>query len=94
MNHYCQQRSVQLNNIHGYIFKSKSPSCGINNVPVFNQQNEIIETTSGVFVSAILKHYPKLPITDEVALANASQLNAFLQQVQQYQQTHLCPTHS
>jgi len=92
MNHYCQQRPVQLNNIHGYIFKSKSPSCGIKNVPVFNLQNEIIETTSGVFVSAILKHYPNLPITDETGLSNPSRLNAFLQQVQHYQQ-HLCQTH-
>lgn len=94
MNHYCQQRPPQLSRIHGYIFKSKSPSCGIHHVPVFNTQNEIIETTSGFFVSAILKHYPDLPITDETALSDTSQRETFLQQVQQYQQTHSCPTHS
>ena len=60
MENHCQHRPAQLNSIQGYIFKSKSPSCGINEIPVFNDQAEITDRTKGVFVSAILQQYPNL----------------------------------
>jgi len=84
MQAYCQRRPPQLKHIQGYIFKSKSPSCGIENIPIFNSTGETIDTTSGVFVSAILQHYPKLPITDEMALQTTVQREAFLQRINCY----------
>ena len=90
MHNYCQQRPAELNSIHGYIFKSKSPSCGVNTTPLFNQQGEITTLTSGVFVNAMLQLYPKLPITDEQGLVTSTQYNFFLNQVEQYQQKHTC----
>jgi len=90
MQNYCQQRSAELNSIHGYIFKSKSPSCGVNNVPLFNEQGEVTTLTNGIFVSAMLQLYPKLPITDEQGLITPSQYESFLTQVEQYQQKHTC----
>ncbi len=90
MQKYCQQRPAQLNSIHGYIFKSKSPSCGIKNIPVFNNNNEVSGLTAGVFVNAILQHYPKLPITDELGLTEHNQYKSFLHQVKRYQQEKLC----
>lgn len=82
---YCQQRPLQLNYIHGYIFKSKSPSCGVRDIPLFNNKGEVTELTRGVFVSAILQQYPDLPITDEQDLNKPEQYEFFLQQVKQYQ---------
>ena len=86
MENYCQHRPAQLTSIQGYLFKSKSPSCGINKIPVFNDQSEIITLTKGVFVSAILQQYPNLPITDELNLLNTNQCNKFLDQILQYQE--------
>ena len=88
MENYCQHRPAQLNSIQGYIFKSKSPSCGINEIPVFNDQAEITALTKGVFVSAILQQYPNLPITDELNLLKTNQCNKFLDQVLQYKNKH------
>ena len=90
MQKYCQQRPAELNSIHGYIFKSKSPSCGTKDIPIFNKQGEIIELTRGVFVNAILQHYPGLPITEELGLLNQTQCEIFLQRVKQYQQKQIC----
>jgi len=90
MENYCQQRPAQLDSIHGYIFKSKSPSCGIKEIPIFNDNQETTGFTKGVFVSAILQLYPELPITDEQELLNQSLCNAFLDRVKQYQQNQLC----
>jgi len=87
MRQYCQQRPAQLNSIQAYIFKSKSPSCGIKDVPVFNSQGQTIGASRGVFAHAILQHYPNLPITDEQGLLSLNQRNDFLQEIQLYGQT-------
>jgi len=90
MQKFCAQRPPQLNLIQAYIFKSKSPSCGIKEIPLFNQQGQITDISRGVFVSAMLQHYPDLPITDEQGLLTDSQREHFLQQVKHYQHKPLC----
>lgn len=86
MQQYCQQRPPQLGAIHGYIFKSRSPSCGIADIPLFNQQDETTGQGRGLFVSAMLQHYPALPITDEQQLDNYTAFKDFMQQVRHYRQ--------
>jgi uncharacterized protein YbbK (DUF523 family) len=86
MQQFCQQRPPQLGAIHGYIFKSRSPSCGIADIPLFNQQGEVIDHGRGLFVSAMLQHYPALPISDEQQLDNHAAFMDFLQQVRDYRQ--------
>ena len=87
MQQYCQQRPAQLSSVQAYIFKSKSPSCGIKDIPVFGPQGQIIGTSQGAFAHAILQHYPDLPITDEQGLSSSKQRHDFLKQVQLYGQT-------
>ncbi|MCW8933120.1 MAG: DUF523 domain-containing protein [Gammaproteobacteria bacterium] len=90
INKYCHQYPPELNAIHGYIFKSKSPSCGIRDIPLFNHQGQITNSTMGVFAQAILQHYPNLPITDEQGLLNPADCEHFLHQVKLYQQKQIC----
>lgn len=87
MQHFCIQRPPQLDSIYGYIFKSRSPSCGTKDIPVFDAQDNVIASTRGLFVSAMLQHYPGLPITDERQLTSPEHLEHFLQQVNHYR-TH------
>jgi len=87
MQQYCQQRPAQLNSIQAYIFKSKSPSCGIKDIPIFNSDGQTIGTSRGTFAQAILQHYPDLPITDEQGVLNLKQRDDFLHQIQLYGQT-------
>jgi len=86
MQQYCQQRPAQLNSIQAYIFKSRSPSCGIKDIPVFHPDGHAVGTRRGVFAQAILQQYPDLPITDEQGLINPKQREDFLQQIQFYGQ--------
>ena len=81
MLHFCQHKILDLNDIHGYIFKSKSPSCGIKDIPIFSPQGTITSTTQGVFAHSVLQHFPNLPITDELTLENEKQRHHFLQHV-------------
>jgi uncharacterized protein YbbK (DUF523 family) len=87
MQHYCTLKPVQLDAIRGYLFKSKSPSCGIRDIPVFDSQGKRIALHKGMFAQAIMQQYPELPITDEQGLCSAAQREDFLQQVHRYRQT-------
>jgi len=86
MQQYCRKRSLQLSSIQGYIFKSKSPSCGVTDVPLFNPQGEITSKGAGLFAQSMLQQYPNLPITDEQALNTHQQRELFLQSVQNYRE--------
>ncbi|MFW2374182.1 MAG: DUF523 domain-containing protein [Gammaproteobacteria bacterium] len=81
MQQFCEQRPLSLQNICGYIFKSRSPSCGIHDVPVFDRDNHIIQYGSGLFARAIHQHLPNIPMVDETELVTERQQQQFLQQV-------------
>lgn len=86
MHAYCASRPSQLKHICGYVFKSKSPSCGIHSIPVFDHGKIIDSDNRGLFADAIIKLYPELPICDEVLLAHHEQRLQFIQQVLHYYQ--------
>ncbi|MCW8955391.1 MAG: DUF523 domain-containing protein [Gammaproteobacteria bacterium] len=81
---FCQQRPLSLTGICGYVFKSKSPSCGIRNIPVFDQGVLVDDNLSGLFAQAIIKQFPDLPIADETMLATRQQRTHFIQQLLNY----------
>lgn len=88
MDDFCCARPQALKYICGYIFKSKSPSCGLRNIPVF-QQDEIVEHNSqGLFAKAMIKYNPDLPMVDETELNTPSKRNHFVQQVLNYIEQH------
>ena len=84
MTRYCQQRPQSLTGICGYVFKSRSPSCGIRDIPVFDGEQLVDANQSGLFARAIIKHFPDLPIADETMLDTHQQRSHFLQQILNY----------
>jgi uncharacterized protein YbbK (DUF523 family) len=66
--------------IHGYVFKARSPSCGLRDTP--------IETTAGMtygaglYARTLLASLPGLPAADERELQDAEVLAAFIACVQ------------
>jgi uncharacterized protein YbbK (DUF523 family) len=50
----------------GYIFKSKSPSCGLARIPVYEKPgSESVRRGQGLFADAFLKHNPLVPVEEE-----------------------------
>lgn len=70
----------------GFIFKSKSPTCGIDRVKVYQPINAPSEKKGvGVFANEIKKLYPYLPIEEEGRLNDPWLRENFLMQVFSYQ---------
>ena len=68
MNHYTKDRIHELTKekLCGYVFKSKSPSCGIGKVPIYSEfGSSRMGHGSGVFASSFVKVFPLVPVEDE-----------------------------
>lgn len=85
MNSFARQRVLQLQaaDISGYIFKARSPSCGIGDVPLMGVLGPVVKKTNGRFCDVLIEMWPELPIANEVMLSDATQRAEFLQRVQQ-----------
>jgi len=58
--------ALRQQNLSGFIFKSRSPSCGPGNVPLHHEQEK--SSTVGLFAHALMQYFPSLPVIDEEAL--------------------------
>lgn len=75
--------------LHGFILKNKSPSCGMERIPVFGEQGLPVARTSGLFVQALNSSFPLLPTVEEGRLNDIRQRENFLEAVYAYQRWQL-----
>ena len=74
-----QSLKQQHKTLCGYIFKSRSPSCGLNSSPIYNQQGEQIAIGSGLQASYFQQQMPWLVLTEESRLQTDIQCQQFIQ---------------
>jgi uncharacterized protein YbgA (DUF1722 family)/uncharacterized protein YbbK (DUF523 family) len=68
MNRYIKDRIANLKNddLCGYIFKSKSPSCGLSRIPVYDESDKSkARHGAGLFADAFIRTNPFVPVEDE-----------------------------
>jgi uncharacterized protein YbbK (DUF523 family) len=78
MQQYCNKKPAELNQLSGFICKSRSPSCGLNSTPVFIDDNCVTETGRGVFTKKLCETYPGLPVIEDCDLEEAALLDRFI----------------
>ncbi len=74
--------ALRQQNLSGFIFKSRSPSCGPGNVPLHHEQEK--SSTVGLFAHALMQYFPSLPVIDEEALQDEIVRLDFVARVIQY----------
>ncbi|MGH8128739.1 MAG: DUF523 and DUF1722 domain-containing protein [Gammaproteobacteria bacterium] len=79
---YGEEQARALSDLCGYIFKSKSPSCGIGRVAVFGEDGQRTGGhTRGLYAQAITATLPWLPVEDEGRLRDTGLRDSFLVRV-------------
>ena len=81
---YARHVTPELENISGYVFKSRSPSCGIGDVQVYDDSGEPSSLGMGIFAQALTSYWPLLPVTDERSLAQIETRTHFIDRVISY----------
>lgn len=75
----------QLEDVSGFILKSRSPSCGVTGVSLFRSDGSGAGVaTMGVFARALRQAFPDMPLIEETELGDAARLADFVQRVRDY----------
>ena len=64
---WARKRVVELEaeNLCGFIFKSNSPTSGMERIKVYSEKGVAVKTGIGIFARIFMKHFPLLPVEDE-----------------------------
>ncbi|MDR8411669.1 DUF523 and DUF1722 domain-containing protein [Nonomuraea sp. 3-1Str] len=78
----AEARAAALD-VDGYVFKSKSPTCGIHGIPLYPgaEGQPVDRRRRGVFAAAIVEAHPLLPVEDEGRLHDAVLREAFVERI-------------
>jgi uncharacterized protein YbgA (DUF1722 family)/uncharacterized protein YbbK (DUF523 family) len=68
-------------NLGGFIFKSKSPSSGLERVKVYVGEGAPVRRGVGLFARLFLEHFPELPVTDEGRLHDPALRENFIERL-------------
>jgi uncharacterized protein YbbK (DUF523 family) len=86
MDEFIRRRVPELRweELSGYVLKRNSPSCGLENVEIHNQQGNVIESGRGLFAEALVRQFPQLPVEEEGRLSDPRLLEDFIERVFAY----------
>lgn len=86
MSQYAEGRATELSDgqIHGFVLKSNSPSCGIDGVKLHDHSGGHSRKGVGAFARVLRARLPVLPIVDEQRLQDACAWEDFISRVHGY----------
>jgi len=80
MQPYCQKKVTELNNLSGFILKSRSPSCGLNSTPVYINGRCASKSGRGIFAKNLRQTYPQLALIEDSELSNKQRQDQFIEE--------------
>lgn len=83
MTEFAEEFVNEINDIDGFILKSKSPTCGIKDVKIYpkGKKCSIKKDGTGFFSEKVLDKYTNIPIEDEGRLKNYEIRDEFLTKI-------------
>lgn len=79
---YGDRQVRELEGISGYLFKSKSPSCGLHRIPLYTAEGRRTHRKAhGLYAQQFISAMPWLPVEDEGRLNDAGLRDNFLVRV-------------
>lgn len=74
-------RTIAGENLCGFIFKTKSPSCGLTDAKIFSPDGNMLRKGSGLFARAFQKKFPLIPVIDDGRLHNQELRENFIERI-------------
>lgn len=72
------RRLIRDQRLCGYLWKSRSPSCGFNSTPVYDRGGRQIGNSSGIQAGLFQKYLPWLAFCEETALQTSRDASCFI----------------
>jgi len=74
-------RELEGENLAGFVFKSRSPSSGMERVKVYDERGNPTRLGVGLFAREFMRHFPLLPVEDEGRLQDPLLRENFIERV-------------
>jgi len=83
MDNFSEYFFKSIKEVDGFIFKNKSPSCGVKAINIYTSFGNSRPRKDGIglFAAYVMRKYPKLPVEDEGRLRNLLIRENFLTQI-------------
>lgn len=83
METWAKKRVAELEkeDLCGFIFKSDSPSSGMERVKIYNKKTVPVKNGVGLFAAMFMKHLPLLPVEDEGRLHDPGLRENFIERI-------------
>jgi len=80
---WAEKRVVALGKekLMGFIFKSDSPSSGMERVKIYNEKGAAVRKGVGIFARQFMEHFPLLPVEEEGRLHDPAIRQNFIERV-------------
>jgi len=74
-------RELETEDLCGFIFKSRSPSSGMERVKVYSESGMPVKTGVGLFARAFMEHFPLIPVEEEGRLHDPRLRENFIERI-------------
>jgi len=83
MLNWSRNRVLELEgeNLHGFIFKSRSPSSGMERVKVYGPDKKVTKNGVGMFAREFMQHFPLLPVEEDGRLHDIHLRENFIERI-------------
>jgi len=80
---WSETRAAELDeeDLCGFIFKSRSPSCGIERVKVYDERGVPAKKGTGMFAKAFIKRFPLIPVENEDRIYDPELWENFIERI-------------
>jgi len=83
-------RELEKEDLCGFIFKSRSPSSGMEAIKVYNEKGMPVKKGVGVFARAFMEHFPLLPVEDDGRLHDPKLRENFIERIFAFKRWREC----
>jgi uncharacterized protein YbgA (DUF1722 family)/uncharacterized protein YbbK (DUF523 family) len=81
LSHYAQDVAKHCHEFSAYIFKSKSPSCGMERVKIYSEKGDPLDKGPGIYAKGIMEAHPGLPVEEEGRLMDPHLRENFIERL-------------
>jgi uncharacterized protein YbgA (DUF1722 family) len=74
-------KELEKEKLCGFIFKSDSPSSGMERIRVYNEKGMAVKKGVGIFAGIFMDHFPLLPVEDEGRLHDPELRENFIERI-------------
>lgn len=86
LNHITKHRIAELKrpDLSGYVFKKNSPSCGIDQVHIYDKHGLFSQNGTGMYAKAFVEQFPLIPVEEEGRFYDPAIRENFVERVFSY----------